>query len=154
MNEEFRRPPVVLLVEDDPGDQELTRRALADGVPDADLRVVSDGEEALDYLHQRGPYADPADAPRPDLVLLDLNMPKLDGREVLRRIAQAPSLQAIPIVMLTTSQRDLDIEESYRLGCSSFVTKPDDVDSLIRIIRRLGEYWFDLVQLPPAEHLG
>ena len=141
---------VVLLVEDDPGDQELTRRALRESELDVDLRVVSDGEEAMDYLLYRGRYTDRTCAPRPDLVLLDLNMPKLDGRQVLKRMKEAPDLRTIPVVVLTTSQQESDIVGSYDLGCSSLVTKPMEIDSFVECIRQLCAYWFGLVALPSS----
>jgi CheY-like chemotaxis protein len=141
----------VLLIEDDPGDQELTRRALTKGVIKTDLRIVSDGEEALDYLNHGGRYADADAAPTPDVILLDLNMPKLDGREVLRRVKADPRLKRIPVIMLTTSRRESDILRSYNLGCNSFVTKPVEVDDFITAIGELGEYWFELVTLPKTE---
>jgi CheY-like chemotaxis protein len=148
------KPAVILLVEDDPGDQELTRRAIAGDVFRAELRIVSDGEEALDYLWRRGRYADAHDAPCPDLVLLDLNMPKLDGREVLKRLKADARLRQIPVVVLTTSRQELDILRSYDLGCNSFITKPVDVDAFIAALRELGSYWFELVTLPEHAPVG
>jgi CheY-like chemotaxis protein len=143
------KPAVVLLAEDDPADQELTRRALLEDVIKTDLHIVSDGEMALDYLHQRGPFADAATAPRPDLLLLDLNMPRIDGKEVLRQMRSDPGLRRIPVVVLTTSKQEEDIIRSYDLGCNSFITKPVDIDGFIRTVRELGSYWFELVTLPP-----
>lgn len=142
------RAAVVLLVEDDSGDQELTRRALMSDVHRVDLRVVNDGEQALDYLYRRGAYSDLRSAPPPDLMLLDLNMPKLDGREVLKTIKDDPRFRLMPVVVLTTSQQETDILRSYDLGCNAFVTKPVDIDNFIDAIRRLQSYWFDLVTLP------
>ncbi len=141
------RRAVVLLVEDDPGDQELTRRALQDDIVRADLHVVSDGEEAMDFLYRRGIYS-LTSAPRPDIVLLDLNMPKLDGRQVLARMRSADNLRHIPVVVLTTSQQEEDILRSYHLGCNSFITKPVELESFIKVVRELGHYWFELVALP------
>lgn len=148
MQQSRGKPAVILLVEDDPGDQELTRRALTDDVLKAELHIVSDGEEALEYLHRRDRYADAQDAPYPDLVLLDLNMPNLDGREVLQRIKADPKLRKLPVVVLTTSRQEADIVRGYDLGCNSFITKPVDVDDFVRAIRELGSYWFELVTLP------
>ena len=142
------RRAVILLAEDDPGDQELTRRALQEDVVRVDLRIVGDGEQALDYLHQRGAYADPQAAPRPDLILLDLNMPKLSGREVLAELKRSPNLYRIPVVILTTSQQEADIVESYGLGCNSYVQKPVDLDQFISVIRKMENYWFEVVTLP------
>ena len=139
---------VILLVDDDPGDQELTRRALQDDVLRADLRIVSDGEEALDYLFQRGVYEGFEAAPRPNLILLDLNMPKVSGQEVLAEIKQEPELNGIPVVILTTSEQEADILRSYNLGCNSYIQKPVDIDRFVECIRQLRTYWFQLVVLP------
>lgn len=143
------RPAVILLAEDDPGDQELTRRALLEGKIRNDLHIVEDGEEALDYLFRRGKYSDPADSPRPDLMLLDLNMPKLDGRQVLERMRQSPELDSITVIVLTTSQQEEDVTHSYNLGVKSFITKPVDYKQFARIIHTVSEYWFQVVVLPP-----
>ncbi len=148
---EKSRLAVILLAEDDPGDQELTRRALEEDVVRVDLRIVSDGEEALDYLHQRGAYADSQAAPRPDLILLDLNMPKLSGREVLNELKRSTDLCRIPVVVLTTSQQEADIIATYDLGCNSYVQKPVDIEQFIDVVRKLGNYWFEIVTLPKAE---
>ena len=142
------RLAVILLAEDDPGDQELTRRALEEDVLRVDLRIVSDGDEALDYLFQRGAFADKLAAPRPDLMLLDLNMPKRNGREVLQVLKASPDLCRIPVVVLTTSQQEADIISTYDLGCNSYVQKPVDLDQFIDVVRKLGNYWFEIVTLP------
>jgi CheY-like chemotaxis protein len=139
---------VVLLVEDDPEDQALTRRAFQKGVFQADLRIVSDGQEAMAYLQRTGTYSTSQSAPRPDLVLLDLNMPNVDGPEVLRRVRANPDLQRIPIVVLTTSNHEADVRRSYDLGCNSFITKPLEMDAFIGILKQLESYWFKLVTLP------
>lgn len=144
-----RQRAVILLAEDDPGDQELTRRALQGDVVRVDLRVVSDGAEALDYLMRRGQYEAPETSPRPDLILLDLNMPKVNGRQVLERLRDHPELHHIPVVVLTTSSREEDILRSYDLGCNSFITKPVNLEGFITVMRELGHYWFELVVLPP-----
>lgn len=141
------RPAIVLLVEDDPGDQELTRRALQDDVIKTDLRIVCDGEEAMDYLLQQGAYTLHT-APRADLVLLDLNMPKMDGRQVLMKMREHPVLRRIPVVVLTTSRQEEDIVRSYDLGCSSFITKPVKMEAFIQATKEIGHYWFELVTLP------
>ena len=145
------RLATVLLVEDNPAEQNLARRALAKGVMQCDLRVVSDGEEAMDYLLHRGPYVDPGQSPRPHLILLDLNMPKLDGRQVLERIKSDPVLQTIPVVVLTTSRQDEDIARSYELGCNSFISKPVEIHDFLDALRQLGCYWLRLVVLPVGE---
>jgi CheY-like chemotaxis protein len=139
---------VILLAEDDPGDQELTRRALQDDVVRSDLRIVGDGEELLDYLFRRGEYEDPQKSPRPDLILLDLNMPKVNGREALGELKQDAELSRIPVVVLTTSEQEADILRSYDLGCSSYIQKPVDIDQFITAVRKLGSYWFEVVTLP------
>ena len=142
---------VILLADDDPGDQELTRRALQDDVVRSELHIVGDGEELLDYLFRRGKYDQTESSPRPDLILLDLNMPKMNGREALQVLKQDPDLSLIPIVVLTTSQQETDIVRSYDLGCSSYIQKPVDIDQFIEVVRMLGNYWFDIVTLPPTE---
>ena len=143
------RPAVVLLAEDDPGDQELTRRAFEEGNLNSDLHIVENGEEALDYLKHRGRFADPETSPRPDLILLDLNMPKVDGRQALRLIKSDPELRRISVVILTTSQEEEDVIRSYDLGCNSYISKPMDIDEFVSVIRSLETYWFQLVNLPP-----
>lgn len=149
MDAGLMRRAVILLVEDDPEDQELSRRALQDDVVRTDLHVVSDGEAALDYLHNRGAFADRRSAPRPDLMLLDLNLPRIDGREVLRQMRADPQLRRIPVVVFTTSRQEEDIIRSYDLGCNSFISKPIAIDEFISTIRHLGAYWLELVTLSP-----
>lgn len=144
------KQPVILLVEDDPDDQELTQRAFRACRYRNTLQIVNDGEEALDYLYRRGPFADPACSPRPHLILLDLNMPKLDGRAVLARIKEDPTLRQIPIVILTTSSRAEDVSRSYDLGVNSYVAKPVRMELFIQAIRDLEHYWFNLVVLPES----
>ncbi|MEM8669060.1 MAG: response regulator [Planctomycetota bacterium] len=148
MHDPYEQVITILLVEDDAGDQELTRRALASGGLSVDLRIVGDGEEALEYLHRVGRYFDAIDSPRPDLILLDLNMPRMNGREFLDEIRQSPELEGIPVVVLTTSRQEVDILESYNLGCNSYIQKPIDVDQFIDAVQQLGKYWFDVVSLP------
>lgn len=142
------RVPVILLVEDDPADRELTRRALVGSGIDVDLRIVLNGEEALDYLYRKRKYQNPEKSPTPDLILMDLNMPGMDGRQVLQRLKGDPQWETIPIVVVTTSSRREDVVASYQLGCKSFVTKPMDMDQFTEAIHRLGEYWFKVVTLP------
>lgn len=143
----------ILLVEDDPGDQELTRRALKHDSLNVDLRVVNDGEEALDYLFRRGDYQDPGSSPTPELILLDLNMPKKNGREVLTELREHERVSRIPVVVLTTSEQEADILRSYDLGCNSYIQKPVEIDQFITSVRRLGTYWFDVVTLPSLESM-
>lgn len=138
----------ILLVEDDPGDQELTRRALEMGKIEVDLRIVEDGEQALDYLFHRGEYADPKDSPIPALVLLDLNLPKIDGKEVLRQIREDDTLRRLPVVALTTSKQEQDILKTYDLGVNSYIAKPVDMDTFVTTLRELGNYWLRVVMLP------
>lgn len=140
----------LLMAEDDEEDRMLARDALAESRLANDLRFVQDGDELMDYLRQRGKYAQPADAPRPGLILLDLNMPRKDGREALREIKADPELRAIPVVVLTTSKAEEDIMRSYDLGASSFITKPVTFEGLVEVMKALGRYWFHIVDLPRA----
>jgi len=142
------KPVTLLLAEDDPDDRLLTRQALEKSRLVNDLRCVEDGEELLDYLRRRGKYADPKQSPRPGLILLDLNMPRKDGREALREIKTNPELRRIPIVVLTTSNADMDIDCAYELGANSFISKPVTFDSLVNIMRTIGHYWFSTTELP------
>ena len=146
-----KRPAIILLAEDDLGDQELTKRALEEGKVENELYIVKDGEEALDYLFRRGRYTDPETSPRPDLFLLDLNMPKLDGRQVLEQICSIHELRNIRVVVLTTSHQEEDITRSYDLGVHSYITKPVNLDQFFNVIRALEEYWFQIVVLPPKD---
>jgi two-component system, chemotaxis family, response regulator Rcp1 len=142
------RPAVVLLVDDDAGDRELTRRALHQDVYCTDLRMACDGEQAMDYLLHRGEYGGIDSSPLPDLILLDLNMPKLSGREVLRQLKSDPRLKTIPTVILTTSQQEEDILRSYELGCNSYIMKPVQLSAFTSYLQQLGTYWFQLVTKP------
>lgn len=139
-------PIEVLLVEDDPGDVLMTREALADHKVNNRLNVVSDGEEAIAYLRRQGRFSD---AVRPDLVLLDLNLPRRDGREVLAEIKNDEDLHQIPVVVLTTSSADEDILRSYQLHANAYVTKPVDFDRFISIVRRIDDFFVSVVKLPP-----
>lgn len=129
----------------------LTQKAFELNRVGNDLRFVEDGEDLLDYLYQRGKYEGGADAPRPGIILLDLNMPRLDGREALEVIKRDPSLRRIPVVVMTTSEADQDIARSYDLGANSYVTKPVTFESLVQVIKALDQYWFDIVALPDGE---
>lgn len=140
------RPIQVLLVEDDPGDVRLTEEALKRSKLLVMMTVVGDGEQALQYLRRVGPYAG---AVRPDLVLLDLNLPKVDGREVLAAVKADPDLRPIPVVVLTTSAADSDILKAYGLGGNCYITKPVGFDEFRRIVRAIEEFWFEVVKLPP-----
>jgi two-component system, response regulator len=141
---------IILLAEDDADDRLLVKEALAEGRVVNDLRYVEDGEELLDYLRRQGRYADPETSPRPGLVLLDLNMPRKDGREALREIKSDPALRAIPVVVLTTSRAEEEVYRSYDLGASSFIAKPVSFEGLVEVMRGLGRYWFEIVDLPPG----
>ncbi|RYG73536.1 response regulator [bacterium] len=138
------------MADDDPEDVMLARDALAESRLANALNVVADGEELLDYLYQRGKYNE-SNAPRPGLILLDLNMPRLDGREALARIKNDASLRRIPVVVLTTSKAEEDVFRSYDLGANSYITKPVTFDSLVNVVRSLAEYWFGIVMLPGDE---
>ena len=144
-----REPICILLADDDPDDRMLTERALKRNRLANSIKMVEDGEQLMDYLHRRGAYADPEKSPRPGLILLDLNMPRKDGREALEEIKSDPSLRRIPVVILTTSEAEQDILRSYDLGVNAFVTKPVTFDGLANAIMRLGEFWFEIVKLPP-----
>jgi CheY-like chemotaxis protein len=147
----MNEPPksnVIVLAEDDADDRLLLKDAVAECHWESGLRFVSDGEELLDYLLRRGKYSPPAEAPRPGLILLDLNMPRKDGREVLREIKADADLRRIPVVVLTTSRADADIEGMYGLGANSFIAKPVRFEGLVNVLRVLGEYWFKTVELP------
>lgn len=146
-----KKPAVILLAEDDRADQELTKRALGEGKIVNDLHIVQDGEEALDYLYRRNQYTDPDKSPLPDLLLLDLNMPKIDGRQVLERINQDPAFKFMRTIVLTTSKQEQDIIQSYDLGVNSYITKPIDPDGFFKAVTTLKEYWFQIVKLPPKK---
>ena len=142
---EAEREIQVLLVEDDPGDVLMTREAFEDYKVHNQLHVVNDGEQAMAFLRNEGEYAE---LPRPDLVLLDLNLPRMDGREVLRQVKGDPALRAIPIVVLTTSEADEDILRSYELHANAYVTKPVDFDHFIEVVRMTDDFFVNIVKLP------
>lgn len=147
----MKRPPdsiTILMADDDTDDCLLVRDAFMENRVENCLRFVHDGEELLDYLHRRGKYVDGDLAPRPALILLDLNMPKKDGREVLKEIKSDPDIRGIPIVVLTTSREEFDIVRSYDLGASSFIIKPVTFNGLVEKIKSLGKYWLETVELP------
>ncbi|MEU7067230.1 response regulator [Streptomyces sp. NPDC053429] len=139
------QPIDVLLVEDDPGDELMTREAFEDNKIKNTLHVARDGEEALDFLYRRGTHTD---APRPDLILLDLNLPKYDGRQILERIKVDPDLAHIPVVVLTTSAAEEDILRSYKLHANAYVTKPVDLDQFIAAVRQIDDFFVQVVRLP------
>jgi CheY-like chemotaxis protein len=145
---------LILMADDDADDRMMTREALYASHLVNELRFVNNGEELLDYLLCRGPYSNPTDAPRPGLILLDLNMPRKDGREALAEIKGNPTLRQIPIVVLTTSQAEEDILRTYDLGANSYITKPVTFEGLVGVMKTLGHYWFDIVALPPGSGGG
>ncbi|WP_276271720.1 response regulator [Haloarcula litorea] len=140
------RPVEILLAEDNPGDVKLTRKALERGNVLNNLHVVTDGVEAMKYLRQEGEYAG---EPRPDLLLLDLNMPKKGGKEVLRDVKSDPELKRIPVVVLTSSEAEEDIVESYDLHANAYLTKPVDFDGFIEIVSHVEDFWLTVVKRPP-----
>ncbi|CAA9253701.1 MAG: Two-component transcriptional response regulator, LuxR family [uncultured Cytophagales bacterium] len=144
-----RNTPIVILVaEDDAEDQMLVKEAMEESRLSNHIHFVSDGEELLAYLRHEGPYADIRQYPHPGLILLDLNMPRKDGREAMKEIKTDPKLRVIPIVVLTTSKAEEDVLRTYDLGVNSFITKPVSFSSLVNVMRTLGKYWFEIVELP------
>lgn len=142
------QPVTILMADDDPDDRLLTREALQESHVLNDLRFVVDGVELLEYLRRQGRYSDAASAPRPGLILLDLNMPRMDGREALREIKADPALRRIPVVIMTTSKAEEDVARSYDLGANSFVTKPVSFEGLVAAMTMLANYWIEFVELP------
>ena len=143
-----KKPVIILMADDDDDDYMLTQKALKKSKLLNELYRVKDGEELMEYLTGRGEYTDPEKTPRPGVILLDLNMPKKDGREALREIKENADLKDIPIVVFTTSKAEEDIYRSYKLGVNSFITKPVTFESLIDVMTALGKYWFEIVELP------
>ena len=139
----------ILMIEDNPGDVELTREALNSGKLRNRLHVVDDGEQALDFLYQRGDYAD---APRPDLVLLDLNLPKLNGREVLADVKNNKELSSIPVIVLSSSEDAQDIKSTYALNANSFVTKPVRIEDFLSVTQAIEHFWIEIVKLPSGKN--
>ncbi len=148
-----RLPSITIVIaEDDPDDRFLAKEALDESRLANQVQFVEDGEELLEYLRREGRYADHDDhGARTGLILLDLNMPRKDGREALREIKADPTLRRIPVVVLTTSKSDEDIVRSYNLGVNSFITKPVTFEGLVEVMRTVGKYWFQIVELPPGE---
>lgn len=146
-----KEPFVILMADDDEDDVLLTQKALLKGKLLNPLQTVPNGEELLDYLLHRGAYTDKASAPRPGVILLDLNMPKKDGREALKEIKVHEDIKDIPVVVFTTSKAEEDIYRSYKLGVNSFITKPVTFEKLIEVMQMIGKYWFEIVTLPSDE---
>lgn len=136
------------MADDDPDDRMLTRDALVESHLLNELKTVENGEELMDYLHQRGKFSDASAYPRPGLILLDLNMPRKDGRDALKEIKADPELRLIPVVVMTTSKADEDVLRTYELGVNSFITKPVTFEGLVDLLKILGKYWFEIVELP------
>jgi CheY-like chemotaxis protein len=143
-----KRPITILMADDDADDRQMTKEAFEEARLANDLRFVEDGVELLDYLNRRGKYADPADSPRPSLILLDLNMPRKDGREALRELKADPRFRPIRVVILTTSKAEEDIARTYDLTATSYIAKPVTFESLVDVVRALGKYWLEIVELP------
>ena len=139
----------ILMAEDDPEDRLLARKALQKARLRNNLYFVEDGEELLDFLRHRGKYSDPESSPRPGIILLDLNLPRMDGRQALEELKADPELRRIPVIILTTSDAEEDILKSYDLGASSYIQKPVTFEALIEVMRSVTNYWLDIVQLPP-----
>ena len=142
------KPITILMADDDAEDRQLTKEAFEENRLKNDLRFVENGEQLLDYLNRRGKYEDPESSPRPGLILLDLNMPRMDGREALQEIKADPRFKSIRVVVMTTSQADEDIAQTYNLSASSYIMKPVTFEGLLEVIRVLGKYWLEIVQLP------
>ncbi len=146
MSPEYGSPIEILLVEDSAGDIRLTREALSEAKVSNVLSVARDGVEALDFLRKQNGHES---APRPDIILLDLNMPRMDGRELLQHIKADPALAAIPVVVLTTSKAEEDIVRSYQLHANCYITKPVDLDQFLKVVRSVEDFWLTVVKLPP-----
>jgi chemotaxis family two-component system response regulator Rcp1 len=146
MTPEQQTPIEVLLAEDNPGDVKLTEKAFEQGNVINNLHVVNDGIEAMQYLRQENEYAD---SPRPDLILLDLNMPRKDGKEVLKDIKDDPELKRIPVVVLTSSEAEEDIVSSYDLHANAYLTKPVDFDGFLEVVNSIEDFWLTVVKVPP-----
>lgn len=145
---DIKKPIVILMADDDPDDRMMAEDALREGQLSNRLVCVEDGEELLNYLLRRGKYEDPKTSPRPGVILLDLNMPRKDGREALREIKSNQELRNIPVVIMTTSKAEEDIWRTYDLGANSFIVKPVTFDGLVDVMQSVGKYWFEIVQLP------
>ncbi len=148
------KPVTILVADDDPDDRKLTQEAFSESKLANDLRFVEDGVEVFDYLNRRGKFADPASSPWPSLMLLDLNMPRMDGREVLVELKKNPRYAAIRVIVMTTSKSEADINKSYLLNAASYITKPVTFDSLVNVVTTLGKYWLEIVELPDNEVSG
>jgi CheY-like chemotaxis protein len=142
---------ILLMADDDPDDCLLVQRALEDNRIANKIRFVTDGEDLLAYLRRTGRYSDPATSPRPSLILLDLNMPRLDGREALKTMKSDPALKSIPVIVLTTSKAEEDVFRSYQSGANSYIMKPITFEGLVDVMKGLKRFWFEIVELPNEE---
>jgi CheY-like chemotaxis protein len=140
--------PLILIADDDEDDRMFTKEAFDENFKEKEIRFVIDGVDLMDYLRRKNKYADPTTSPRPSIILLDLNMPKMDGREALREIKSDPDLRTIPVVILTTSKAEQDVLRTYDMGVNCFITKPVSFTSFVEVTRTIGHYWFDIVKLP------
>lgn len=150
MSTDSKQPITILVADDDADDRMMIKDAFAESRLANPLHFVEDGEELMDYLHRRGKFSDPAKSPKPGLILLDLNMPRKDGREALKEIRADEALRRIPIVVLTTSKAEEDIYRTYDMGVNSYITKPVTFVSLVDIMKILATYWFEIVRLPES----
>lgn len=148
------KPVTILVADDDPDDRKLTQEAFTESKLANDLRFVGDGVEVFDYLNRRGKFADPASSPWPSLMLLDLNMPRMDGREVLVELKKNPRYSGIRVIVMTTSKSEADINKAYLLNAASYITKPVTFDSLVNVVTALGKYWLEIVELPDKDATG
>jgi two-component system response regulator len=146
------KPITILMADDDEDDRLLTQDALAESRVLNELHFVEDGVELLEYLERTGKFEDKTLSPRPGLILLDLNMPRMDGREALQAIKSNPNLKGIPVVILTTSKQEEDMVKGYDLGAASYITKPVTFDGLVELMKTLGKYWVEFVELPSTFH--
>lgn len=151
MSQTRKNSVTILVADDDADDRLMIKEALQENRLANDVRFVEDGEELMQYLRREGKYAAEGTSPTPGLILLDLNMPRMDGREALKEIKGDQRLRGIPVVVLTTSKAEEDVYRTYNLGVNSFITKPVTFDNLVTITRELGRYWFEIVELPPAQ---
>ena len=149
MSESCKKPVTILIADDDADDRALAREAFDENHLANELRFVEDGEELLDYLNHRGKFSDPASAPWPGIILLDLNMPRKDGREALEELKRDPKFRGIRVVIMTTSRAEEDVIRSCDLSAASYITKPVTFERLVEVIRTLGKYWLEIVELPP-----
>ncbi|MDC4206588.1 MAG: response regulator [Candidatus Manganitrophus sp.] len=150
MSSQTLQPVKILLVEDNLQDIEIARRAFAKGRVKNELIVVRDGQEALDYLYHQGKHKDPATSPRPGMILLDLNLPKVGGMEVLQQIKKDETLKSIPVIVLTASPREEDVVRTYNLGVNTYIQKPVEFDNFMRVVHAVQEYWIVIASLPPS----